>query len=64
MTPLVPGLRNLCPTQWTVHAASLESIRLTNETLEATWEDALSIVCKSEVEARINGVAAITNEDF
>ena len=59
MSPLVPGLCNLCPTRWTVHASSLESIRLTYETLEATWEEAVTVVRESEVKARINGVAAI-----
>ena len=44
ITPQVPGLRNLCPTRWTVRAASLESIRLNCETMEATWEEALSVV--------------------
>ena len=53
------GLCNLCPTQWIVRAASLESIRLNYETLEATWEEALDVVRELEVEARINGVAAI-----
>ena len=55
----MPGLCNLCPTRWTVCAASLESIRLNYETLEATWEEALAVVHESEVKARINGVAAI-----
>ena len=36
ISPQVPGLHNLCPTRWTVCAASLESIRLNYETLEAT----------------------------
>ena len=59
ISPQVPGLRNLCPTRWTVRAASLESIRLNYETLEATWEEALAVVRESEVKARINGVATI-----
>ena len=59
ISPQVPGLHNLCPTRWTVHAASLESIRLNYETLEATWEEVLAVVHESEVKARINGVAAI-----
>ena len=59
ISPQVPGLRNLCPTRWTVRAASLESIRLNYETLEATWEEALAVVRELEVKARINGVAAI-----
>ena len=40
ITPHVPGLRTLHPTRWTVHAASLESIRLNYPTLMATWEEA------------------------
>ena len=28
LSPQAPGLRNLCPTRWNVHALSLESIRL------------------------------------
>ena len=61
LSPHVPGLRNLCPTRWTVRAASLESIRVNYQTLEATWEEALTVVRESEVKARINGVAAVMN---
>ena len=57
ISPHVPGLRN--PTQWTVHGASLESIRLNSKTLFVTWEDALLVVRESEVKATINGVATI-----
>ena len=59
ITPQGHGLHNLCPTRWTVRVASLESIRLNYETLEATWEEALAVVRESEVKARINGVASI-----
>ena len=44
LSPQASGLRNLCPTRWTVHALSLKSIRLNYETLHATWEEAVSIV--------------------
>ena len=54
MSPQVPGVRNLCPTRWTVRAASLESIRLNYETLDATWIESLQVVKESEVKARIN----------
>jgi len=37
----------------------LESIRLNYEALQATWEEAVSVVRELEVKARINGVAAI-----
>ena len=59
ISPQVPGLRNLCPTRWTVRAASLESIRVNFETLEATWEEAVSVVRESDVKARINGVSSV-----
>ena len=59
MSPGVPGLRSFCPTRWTVRGSSLESIRLNYETLQATWDEAITIVCETEVKARINGVAAI-----
>lgn len=58
LSPQVPGLRNLCPTRWTVRAASLESIRLNYPTLLATWEEAVDVVKQTEVKARISGVAA------
>lgn len=65
LSPQVPGIRTLCPTRWTVRAASLESIQLNYQTLEATWEEAVDIVKESDVKARINGVAAKMKEyDF
>ena len=61
----VPGLCNLCPTRWTVCAASLESIRLNYQTLEATWEEAVDVVKESDIKARIDVVAAKMKEfDF
>ena len=62
MSPQVPGVRNLCPTRWTVRAASLESIRLNYETLDATWIESLQVVKESEVKARINGVMSKMKE--
>ena len=65
LSPQVPGIRTLCPTRWTVRAASLESIRLNYEILEATWEEAVDVVKESDIKARINGVAAKMKEfDF
>ena len=58
LTPGVPGLRNLCPTCWTVCASSLESVRTNYPALLATWEEAVDVVKDTEVKARITGVAA------
>jgi len=40
LTPQAPGIRNLCPTHWTVCALSFESIRVNYCALEATLEEA------------------------
>ena len=65
LSPQVPGIRNLCPTRWTVRALSLESIRLNYTTLEATWSEASEVATQSEVKSRINGVASKMKEfDF
>ena len=36
-----PGIGVLCPTRWTVHAESMNSILANYGTLEKTWEEAL-----------------------
>ena len=56
LTPQAPGIRNLCPTRWTVRALSLESIHVNYSALEATWDEALEVCSQSEIKARINGV--------
>ena len=62
MTSHVPGLHTLCPTCWTVRAASLESILQNCPTLFATWEEAAEVAKQPDVKARINGVAAQMKE--
>jgi hypothetical protein len=37
INPHISGLRNLCPTRWTVRAASLQSIRENYIALAETW---------------------------
>ena len=65
LSPQAPGIRNLCPTRWTVRALSLESIHVNYTTLEATWNEASEVATQSEVKSRINGVASKTKEfDF
>ena len=53
-----PGVRVLCPTRWTVNAASLASIIDNYSVLQSTWEEAVDAVRDTESKARINGVAA------
>ena len=42
-----------------MRGASVESIQLNYETLQTTWEEAVTVICEPEIKARINGVAAI-----
>ena len=63
--PSTPGFRTLCPTRWTVRAASLQSIIDNYEVLDALWDNLKDAVTDSEVRARIIGVeATIGKFDF
>ena len=46
----------LCPTRWTVRAASLASVIANYKVIQAVWEDVLDVVRDSETRARIIGV--------
>ena len=52
------GIKVLCPTRWTVKANSLTSILTNYETLQDTWEEALSITQDTEAKVQIDGVSA------
>ncbi len=52
------GIRVLCPTRWTVRAESIRSIIANYETLERTWDVAITVTQDTEAKARIQGVAA------
>ena len=58
ISPSQPGFRTLCPTRWTVKAASLESVVINYTVLQQLWEEALNIATDSEARARIMGVQA------
>ena len=59
LAPSTPGFRTLCPTRWTVRAASLQSIIDSYyEVLDALWDKVKEAVTDSEVRARITGVEA------
>ena len=47
-----PGFRVLCPTRWTVRAASLQSVLDNYEVLFCVWSDALSSKLDGEMRAR------------
>ena len=51
-----PGFRVLCPTRWTVRAASLQSVLDNYEVLFCVWSDALSSKLDGEMRARIIGI--------
>ena len=56
LSPDTPGFRVLCPTRWTVRAASLQSILDNYEVLLGVWSDSLSSKLDGEMKARIIGV--------
>ena len=51
--PDKPGFRVLCPTRWTVRAASLQSILDNYQVLLEVWNDSLSSKLDGEIRARI-----------
>ena len=51
-----PGFRVLCPTRWTVRAASIQSVLDNHEVLLRVWEESKSSSIDSEIRARIIGV--------
>ena len=56
-SPDSPGIRMLCPTQWTVRASALRSILLKNYTIRLdTWCECLKTTRDTETKARILGV--------
>lgn len=58
LAPDCPGFRFLCPTCWTVRAASMESVLNNYEVLLRLWEESLSRNLDGDMRARIIGVRA------
>lgn len=56
LAPETPGFRVLCPTRWTVRAASLQSVVDNYEVLLHVWQEALGGSLDGEMRARIIGV--------
>ena len=56
LAPEMPGFRVLCPTRWTVRAASLQSVIDNYEVLLLVWQEALDGSLDGEMRARIIGV--------
>lgn len=59
----VPGIRTLCPTRWTIRAASLQSVLDNYEVLLPTWDELSDpeITKEADVRAHIDGVATKMN---
>ena len=58
LSPGTVGFRTLCPTRWTVRAASLQSVIDNYEVFQEFWDEARDIASDSENRARITGVKA------
>ena len=59
MAPDSPGIRVLCPTRWTVRAASMQSIIQNYSILQELWEKAVDVVRDTVTKARIQGIATV-----
>ena len=58
LAPNCPGFRVLCPTRWTVRAATMQSVLDNYNVLLALWEESLAGSLDSDMRARILGVEA------
>lgn len=58
LAPSTSGFRTLCPTRWTVRAASLQSILDNYNVFQALWEEIQDNITDSEIKARVIGVEA------
>ena len=58
LAPDTPGFRVICPTRWTVRAASLQSVLDNYEVLLGVWTEAQEGHLDSEIRARVIGVEA------
>jgi len=56
LSPDTPGFRVLCPTRWTVRAASLQSVIDNYNVLLGVWEESKESSLDSEMKFRIIGV--------
>ena len=56
LAPETPGFRVLCPTRWTVRAASLQSVIDNWIPLQELWDESLETNLESEVKSRVIGV--------
>ena len=56
LAPDSPGFRVLCPTRWTVRAASFKSVIDNYVVLQKLWEESIDQVTDPSIKARIIGV--------
>ena len=65
LVPGTIGFRTLCPTRWTVRAASLHSVLENYAVFQALWQKVKESRIDSEIRARVTGVEAAMNKfDF
>ena len=56
LAPEISGFRVLCPTRWTVRAASLQSVIDNWIPLQELWDESLETNLESDVKSRVIGV--------
>ena len=55
LVPETPGFRTLCPTRWTMRAASLQSVVENWVSLQELWDDMLETKLDAETKGRVLG---------
>ena len=58
LAPSTSGFHTLCPTRWTVRAATLQSILDNYNAFQALWEEIQDNITDSEIKARVIGEEA------
>ena len=56
LAPTAPGFRTLCPTCWTVRAASLQSVVDKWKVLQELWEECLATKLELDIKSSVIGV--------
>ena len=54
--PATLGFQTLCPTRWTVHASSLQSVADSWNVLQELWEECLATKLESDIISRVIGL--------
>ena len=61
LAPTTPGFWTLCPTRWTVCAASLQSVADNWKVLQEFWEECLATKLEPDIKGHVIGTTPNNN---